>query len=284
MEVKKAIIPAAGLGTRFLPLTKVFPKEFLPLVDRPMIEYTVRELKQADISQIIFVLSEHKKVFLDYFKKNCKIEKIIRKHKGKSWAAIHKEFEGLSFSSCLQTIPKGDGDAVLKARALIKKDNFAVIFPDDFFDSKIPAMAQLKKIFQTSQKPVIGLKKMSKDKISAYGAVAVEKIANKLYKIKAIVEKPAFDKTPSDLAITGRYILTPEIFPYLVKTKPDKKNEIILANALNDMIADGKQIYGYELEGEWLECGTKASWIKSNIHFLLKDPEYRTMIKEIIKK
>lgn len=289
LEIKKTIIPAAGLGTRFLPLSKVLPKELLPLTDVPMVDFAVREIRDSEINKIIFVLSENKKIILDYFKQNKKLENILEKnnHKKQYLKVIkekEKEFENLSFTFSFQHLPKGDGDAVLKAKNYIKKEGFAVLFPDDIFESKDPPLNQLKKIFQTSQKPIVGLRKVPKDKVSSYGVVSVEKIANKLYKIKGIREKPAPEQVSSDLVIVGRYMLTPEIFGYLKKTKENKRGEIILAEALNLMINDGKMIYGYEISGEWLECGKKIDWLKSNLYLCLKHPEFGPILREWLRK
>ncbi len=287
MEIKKAIIPAAGLGTRFLPLTKVIPKVLLPLVGKPMISYAVREAKDSEIEKIIFVLSQNQNI-LDYFRRNQKLENILKQRSQKEilekLKKAEKEFEGISFSAVFQQMPKGDGEAILKARRQIGKDDFAVLFPDDVFESKVPAIWQLKKIFKTSQKPVIGLKRIPKEKIPHYGIVEVEKIANKIYKIKNIIEKPELAQAPSELAIAGRYVFTPDIFGYLLKTKPNKKKEIILAEALKLMIKNGKIIYGYELEGEWLECGRPEEWLRTNLYLCLRDPEYGPMLREFLKK
>ena len=287
MEIKKAIIPAAGLGTRFLPLTKVIPKVLLPLVGKPMISYAVREAKDSEIEKIIFVLSQNQNI-LDYFRRNQKLENILKQRSQKEilekLKKAEKEFEGISFSAVFQQMPKGDGEAILKARRQIGKDDFAVLFPDDVFESKVPAIWQLKKIFKTSQKPVIGLKRIPKEKIPHYGIVEVEKIANKIYKIKNIIEKPELAQAPSELAIAGRYVFTPDIFGYLLKTKPNKKKEIILAEALKLMIKNGKIIYGYELEGEWLECGRPEEWLKTNLYLCLRDPVYGPMLREFLKK
>lgn len=288
-QITKAIIPVAGLGTRFLPLTKALPKELLPLTDEPLINFAVREAKYSEIDKIIFILSENKKIIYDYFKRNQKLENILKKDNQKkkhleNLKKIEKEFEKLVFSSSFQKVPKGDGDAVLRAKNQIKNEGFAVLFPDDVFESKVTALSQLKKIFQTSQRPIIGLKKVSKEKISSYGSVAVEKIANRLYKIKKIKEKAPSDEVLSDLVIAGRYILTPEIFNYLKRTQPDKKGEIILADALNLIIKDGKIVYGYEIDGEWLECGNIIDWMKSNLYLCLKHPQYGAILKEFLKR
>ncbi|MCD6270594.1 UTP--glucose-1-phosphate uridylyltransferase [bacterium] len=287
-EIKKAIIPAAGLGTRFLPITKIIPKELLPLVDQPTIRYPVKEAALAEISNIIFVLSDGKKKIIEYFKRDKKLESILKERGQKALleASVRasEEFKDISFSSVLQPLPKGDGDAILRAKRQIGKEAFAVLFADDVFESKIPAIAQLKNIFQTSQKPIIGLKRVAKEKISSYGVVSFEKIANRLYKIKEIVEKPKAEEAPSDLAACGRYVLTPDVFDFLAKAEPNQKGEIILAQALRDMLKKGRLIYGYEIDGQWLECGNKIEWLKSNLYFSLKHPEFGPAIQEWFKK
>lgn len=286
-EVKKAVIPAAGLGTRFLPLTKVWCKELLPLADRPMIEYVVRDAKDSEAEQIIFVLSESKKCILEYFKRKPKLESLLESRNQKEvlekLLRQESEFEKISFSSVLQQSPKGDGDAILKVKSQVGKDPFGVLFADDVFVTKEPVLAQLKNIFATSQKLVVGLKKIPRERLSSYGVVQVEKIANRLYKIKDIVEKPSIDKAPSDLAICGRYLLTPEIFTYLDKVTPTAKGEVILADALKMMLEDGKIIYGYDIEGEWLECGKTIDWLKSNVQVCMQHPEFGPKMKEWIK-
>ncbi len=287
MEIKKAIIPAAGLGTRFLPLTKNQPKEMLPLVDSPLISYVVKEAKESGIDQINLILSDEKKVIMDYFKKKSKCENFLKKRNQKDRLDIIQReqdyFSKITFSQSIQSIPKGDGDAVLRAKKNIGKSPFAVLFPDDIFFGKQPALKELIKVFSTSQKPVIGLKRVTKDKLSSYGVAKVEKIAHKIYKIKGIVEKPEKGKEPSDLAFCGRYVFTVEIFNYLSKTKPNKKGEVIIAEALNQMLKDGKTIYGVEIEEKWLECGKTIDWIKSNLFLTAQHPEYGPIIKEYLK-
>lgn len=286
-EIKKAIILAAGLGTRFLPLTKVLSKELLPLVDQPLISYAVKETKDSGISNIIFVLSDKNKIILDFFKKNLKLEKTLKKRDKKEilkeLERINTEFTEISFSYSLQPEPRGDGDALLRAKRRTREPT-AVLFPDDIVEAKTPAILQLAKIFRTSEKPVVGLKKVSREKLPSYGVVEVEKIAHGLYKIKDIVEKPSLEEAPSELAIVGRYILNATVFDYLRKTRPNENGEIILAEALKKMLKDGKIVYGYELEGEWLECGNKTGWLKSNFYLCLKHPEYGPILREFLKK
>lgn len=287
-EIKKAIIPLAGLGTRFLPLSKVLPKELWPLVDKPMIQYIIEEAKASDIRQIIFVLNPETKDILDYFKKSPKIEKILKERKKDHLLVELKNLEeicqDISFSYVIQRKPLGDGHAVLQAKNLIGEEPFFVLYPDDIVESKAPCLLQLIQVFKTSQKSVIALSRLPKERLPSYGVVAGEKITNRLYKIKKIIEKPAIEEAPSDLAIVGKEILTPEVFSYLQKAKPQKRGEIGLTEVLAEMINDGKIIYGYEIEGKWLECGDKIGWLKSHLYLSLKHPQFGEKLKKYLKE
>jgi len=289
MEIKKAIIPLAGLSTRFLPLSKVVAKELWPLVDLPVIQYTLNEAREAGIKQIIFVLSPERKKVLDYIKPSPKIERILKERKKENILTeiknLEEPFKNISFSYVLQKESLGDGHAILQAAKLVGSEPVANLYSDDVIEAKEPAILQLLKVFKTCQKPIIALSRVPKEKIPYYGVAGVEKIANRLYKIKKIVEKPSLEEAPSDLAIVGRYILTPEVFDYLKKAKPTKKGEIYLAEVLNNhMLRDGKLIYGYELEGKWLECGDKLRWLKSNLYLSLKHPKYGPELKKYLKE
>ena len=287
LEIKKVVIPVAGLGTRFLPLSKAVPKEFLPLVDKPIIQYIVQEVKDSGITEIVFVISSKEKMIFNYFKKDPKTEKVLMKMKReqllKELKNFEKVFEGISFSFVVQKSPNGDGHAILQAVKNANKKPVAVSFGDDVFDAEEPALLQLINIFKTCGSPVIALKSLPREKLPAYGVVSVEKIANNLFKIKKIVEKPDPQNIPSNLAIVGKYILTPEVFDYLKKAVPSQKGEIILAEAFDRMLSDGKIIYGYELKGNWLECGDKLKWLKSFFYLSLKDPRYKEELKQYLK-
>ena len=289
MDIKKAIIPAAGLGTRFLPLSKIVSKELLPLVDIPLIQYIVKEAKESGIEEIIFVLNQNNKKIVDYFKPSPKIEKIVREKKREDLLEdirqLNEITENLAINFVIQKNPLGDGHAILQAAKLAGSEPVACMFIDDIIESNKPAIAQLIKIFRTSQKPVIGLFQKSETEISHYGVVGVEKIAHKIFKIKKIIEKPEPGEAPSNLAISGRYIITPEVFEYLKKAKPGKNKEIILAEVFNNqMLKDGKLIYGYEIEGKWLECGDKLRWLKSNLYLSLKNEKYGAELKKYLKE
>lgn len=286
-EIKKAIIPIAGLGTRFLPLSKVVPKELWPLVDKPMIQYVIEEARVSGINQIIFVLNPETKDILDYFKKSPRIEKILKERKKDHLLAELKNLEeicrDISFSYVIQRKPLGDGHAILQAKNLIGEEPFFVLYPDDIVESKIPCLLQLIQIFKTSQKPVMALSRLPKERLPSYGVVAGEKITTRLYKIKKIIEKPSIEEAPSDLVIVGKRILTPEVFSYLQKAKPQKRGEIGLTETLAEMIKDGKIIYGYEIEGKWLECGDKIGWLCSHLYLSLKHPQFGEKLKKYLK-
>ena len=286
--VKKAIIPIAGLGTRFLPLSKAVPKELLPLADKPIIQYLIEEARDSGIEEIIFVLNPNNKKMAEYLKPSLKLEKILKERKKTDILEEVKEledlFRGLTFSFVIQKEPLGDGHAILQAAKLVKDEPVACMFGDDIIDSDTPGIAQLEKVFRTCEKPIIGLYKPPKETLPSYGVIKNEKIANRLHKVKGIVEKPKADKLPSDLAIVGKYILTPEVFHYLKRVKPSGKGEIILAEAFNLMLKEGKLIYAYEFDGEWFECGDKAKWLKSNLHFSLNHPKYGPELRRFVKK
>jgi len=286
--IKKAVIPIAGLATRFLPLSKVVSKEFFPLIDKPTIHYIVEEAKASGIKEIVFVTRPKSKGISEYFEENPKLEKFLKIRKRdyllRELYEIRELAKNISFSFVSQKEPLGDGHAILQTKKIIKKEPFGVFFPDDVVDSKTPCLAQLINIFRTSQAPVIGLKRVSDEKIPSYGIVEVEKISSHLYKIKKIVEKPQKESAPSNLAIVGREILTPEVFSYLEKASLNPKKEIILSEVLGKMVDDGKVIYGYEFEGRWLECGNKLNWLKSNFYLCLKDPEFGESLKKFLNE
>ena len=287
-DIKKVILPIAGLGTRFLPLSNIVPKEIWPLVDKPVIQYLVKEVEDSGIKNIIFVVSKNKKIILDYFKISPVLKKILKqRNKTEALQSVEKLQEimaDMNFSSVEQNKPLGDGHAILQALIKIRKEPVGVLFGADLVESETPCIQQLINIYRTCQKPVLALYRVPKESLPSYGVVKVEKIAKRVYKIKQIIEKPAPGEEPSDMAIIGKYVLTPEVFDYLKTAKPNKKGEIVLAETLNAMIQAGKTIYGYEIEGKWLECGTKLNWLKSNIYLALKDSRFQEELKVFIKE
>ena len=269
----------AGLGTRFLPLSLVLSKEFVPLIDKPAIQYVIEEAKKSGVTEIVFVASPGQKDVLKFFGKHEYLKKLLTKRKKdkilKELQDFEKMFEGISFSVVVQKNPLGDGHAILQAISHSKNEPVGVLFNDDIIDSEIPALEQLINVFKTCDSPVVALKKMPREKISPYGNVAVEKITNGIYKIKKFIEKPKPEEIQSELVVVGKYVLTPEVFDYLKKAKPSEKGEVVLAEVFEKMLQDGKTIYGCELKGEWLECGDKLKWIKSFFYMALKDARYK---------
>jgi len=287
-EIKKAIFPIAGLATRFLPLSRIVNKEFLPLADKPSIHYLIEEAAEAGIKKIIFVVSPGKKEISDYFKKSPQLERILKERKKEDileeLEKIQELAKKVSFSFVIQKEPLGDAPAILAARKMINEEPVAIFFSDDIIDSKISCLSQLNQVFKTSQAPILALKKIAPERISSYGVVGAEKIAHRLYKIKKIVEKPPEGTAPSDLAVVGRYIITPEVFKYIQKISPIQGKETHLSQVLAKMIKDGKIIYGYEIEGEWLECGNKLSWLKSHLYLSLNHPRFGPKLKEYLRQ
>ncbi len=286
-EIKKAIIPVAGLGTRFLPLSLALSKEFFPLADKPVIQYIFEEVKKSGIKEIIFVVSPKQKLIMNYFKKAPELEKLLAKRKKEKLLAELKEFESMfedmHISYVTQKQPLGDGHALVQAHKLLGEEPVAVSFGDDVIHSEIPALQQLMNIYKTCNAPVIALKSLPREMVPAYGNVQVEKISSNLYKIKKIVEKPALADVASNQVIVGKYILTPQVFGYLKKAEPSEKGEIILGEVINNMLDDGNPIYGYELKGEWLECGDKLKWMKSFLYMSLKDPVFGKELQQYLR-
>ena len=281
-------MPIAGLGTRFLPLSKELPKEFWPLADLPVIQYIVEEAVDSGAEEIIFVISPEKKMIVDYFGESPKVNEILKERNRTSLIKelddFKKRFEGIKFSYVTQKNPLGDGHAILQAEKEVAGEPCGILFGDDVAYSKKPCLAQLADVYKTCQKPVIAIRRVPKEMIPSYGILEVEKIANRFYKIKKIIEKPSLEDAPSDFAIVGKYLITSQVFDYLKKGgRPSKGKEMILADAFERMISDGKTVYGYEFEGDWLECGNKANWLKSHLFLSLKHPEFGPLLKKYLK-
>ena len=285
--IKKAIIPIAGFGTRFLPLSKVLPKELFPLASKPILQYVAEEAAMSGIKEIIFVTKPGYCPSFEYFKRSKWLEEFLRK-KGKK--EILKEMESfdeffgrISFSRAFQKKALGDGHAVLSAKKFVKNGPFAVLFCDDVVESKKPCLSELEKVFNKYKRPVVALYTVPKEKSSSYGMVKVEKIGKMLYEIKGIKEKPSLKDSPSNLAIVGKYILTPDIFPYF-ENPVLAKGEIRISGALSQMIESGKKVFGLQIEGKWLECGDKQSYLESDVYLSLKHPVFGKKLKKSIGK
>lgn len=285
VKIKKAILPVAGFGTRFLPATKAQPKEMLPIVDKPVIQYLVEEVVAAGIEEIIFVTGRGKRAIEDHFDVSYELEKtLVEKNKQDLLKAVQGISSLAKFSYVRQSMPLGDGHAVLQATNIINREPVLVIFGDCLYDSQVPAAKQLIDVYEKYGESVIGLSQVEKSEVSKFGVVEGEKLEDRVYKINNFVEKPQPEKTASNLVAVGKYIITPEIFDILAQMKTGKSGEIRLADAFDLMLANNRPLYGKELEGEWLDTGDKFNFMKAAIHMGLKHPEIGEKLKQFIKE
>ena len=281
----KALIPAAGLGTRFLPMTKNSPKEMLPIVDKPAIQYVVEEAVNSGIDDIVIVTGRGKEVIENHFDVAYELEKVLEERGEKEKLKEVKRISELAeIYYVRQKMPLGLGHAIYVARKHIGDEYFAVMLGDDIIISEEPCIKQLMRIHEKYDASVIAIQKVEKSRVSKYGIIEYEKIDDRVYKIKDIVEKPSIEEAPSNMAVMGRYILHPSIFSFIEKTKPGKNNEIQLTDALKAMLNE-HEIYAYEFEGKRFDLGDKLDWLKINIEIALKRKEFdqlRKFIKEEI--
>ena len=272
--IKKAVFPVAGLGTRFLPATKANPKEMLPIVDKPLIQYAVEEAIQSGITELIFVTGRNKRSIEDHFDKNVELEaSLIASNKNLLLESIRSIIP--SHVKCIyirQSEPLGLGHAVLQAKTIINDEPFAVLLADDLTDADTPVLKQLILQHQKEQSSVIAIEDIPKEKTVQYGIVDVGDSKDNLYKINSIVEKPQPIDAPSTLGVIGRYVFNPEIFDCLEKIKPGKGGEIQLTDAIQ-MLLSQQAIFAYLFEGRRYDCGDKLGFIKANIEFSKKHPE-----------
>ena len=282
----KAIIPAAGLGTRFLPMTKNSPKEMLPIVDKPAIQYVVEEAVSSGINDIVIVTGRGKEVIENHFDIAYELEKILdERGETKKLDEIRKISKLADIYYIRQKMPLGLGHAIYVARKHIGRATFAVMLGDDIIISKKPCIKQLIEAHEKVDASVIAVQEVEKKRVSKYGVIEYEKVENNLYKIIDIVEKPNIEEAPSNMAVMGRYILTPKIFSYIKKLKPGKNNELQLTDALKEMLKN-HEIYAYKFEGERFDLGDKLDWIKINVELALKRKEFKELkkfLKNVLK-
>lgn len=289
VKIKKAIIPIAGSGSRFLPLSRVVPKELWPLVDKPVIQYIVEEAVNSGIREIIFINKPQNLLVNDYFGKQKESKKInfsrYKSHFQKGLENLKKISKSVSFSHVFQKNPLGAAHAVLQAEKLVGKEPCAVLWADDVVESKVPCLLQLINSFQKHGGPQIALSRVPKESFQFYGMVKGKKIAGRTYRIEDFVEKPrTAKKSPSDLAIVGKYIITPEVFDRLKRTSFTLKGDVTLSTTLVEMAKHGIPVYGYEFDGKWLECGNKAAYLKSNFYLALKSQKFKKELRSFLKK
>ncbi|MDD5552125.1 MAG: sugar phosphate nucleotidyltransferase [Candidatus Pacebacteria bacterium] len=280
--IDTAVIPIAGLGTRFLPLSKIIPKELFPLGVKPVVQYVVEEALEAGVKKIIFIISPKKRdifkrYILGYFKKDEELISILKERKKEEALYELKCIPRVKYEYVVQRKPKGDGDAILKVEKLVGKKPFLVLFGDDISLPCYPRKSkegiisegmanELVKTYSSVRSPVLCLYKMQKDRLSSYGVPKIKEVKDRMFQILDLIEKPKPKEAPSNFALVGKYVLTPDIFYFLKKTE-EQNGEIILANALKEMIRQDKKIFGFATKNKWIECGTKEKWIENFKYF-----------------
>jgi len=280
----KAVIPAAGHGTRFLPATKASPKEMLPLVDKPLIQYIVEEIVAAGIHNIIMITGRGKRAIEDHFDLSFELEEMLKESKKN---VLLKEIQLISELANIcyvrQRQLRGLGDAVLCAQHLVGNEPFAVMLGDEVMDADVPAIRQLMDLYERLQAPIIGVQEVEPDEVSHYGIIALKPVGEGLFQITDLIEKPAPAEAPSRLAVIGRYILTPEVFAALEKTPPGKNQEIQLTDALR-VLAKQAPMYACVIKGKRYDAGDKLGFLKATVEFGLKHPEFGPRFARYLKE
>lgn len=280
----KAVIPAAGMGTRFLPMTKNSPKEMLPIIDKPAIQYVVEEAARSGIEDMVIVTGRGKEIIENHFDIAYELEHVLgSRNDREKLAEIRHIAEIADVFYVRQKIPLGLGHAIYMARKHVGDEPFAVLLGDDIIVSEEPCLKQLMRVHQRYGASVIAVQEVAREDVSKYGIVAFEEVDDHLFRIKDVVEKPEADEAPSRLAVMGRYIFSPEIFDCIARTKPGKNNEIQLADALN-LLLEKEEVYGYAFTGTRYDLGDKFDWLRINIEMALQRDEFREKMRELLKK
>jgi len=285
MTIRKAIIPVAGMGTRFLPAAKAQPKEMLSVVDKPVIQYIVEEAVASGIEEIIFVTAIGKRAIEDHFDRNFELEyRLEQKKKFEALKEITKIGKLAKFAFVRQNKPLGDGHAILSALPFVDKNEaVAVLFGDDIIDGKKPALQQLIDVYNKYGDPVVALQQVPKKDVSSYGVIGGVGVGKNTWQINKFVEKPSLKEAPSDLIVIGRYVITPEIMNRLPKQAAGKDGEIRLADAFTSHLKNGKVLYGCQFSGTRYDCGNKLGFVKAQIELGLKHKEIGKDLKSFLK-
>ena len=283
MKVKKAIIPAAGLGTRFLPATKAQPKEMLPIVDKPTIQYIIEEAVASGIEEILIITGRNKKCIEDHFDKSVELEMELEKSgKSELLELVRDISDMVDIHYIRQKEPRGLGHAIHCAKTFVGNEPFAVLLGDDVVDSEVPCLKQLIDCYSEYKTTILGVQTVPESETNKYGIVDGIHIEDRVYKVKDLVEKPSVDEAPSNVAILGRYIITPQIFDILENTEPGKGGEIQLTDALKTLISQ-EAMYAYNFEGRRYDVGDKLGFLQSTIEFALKKEELRDRFLDYLK-
>ncbi len=285
--IRKAVFPAAGLGTRFLPATKASPKEMLPIVDKPLIQYGVEEAISCGLKEIVIITGKHKRSIEDHFDYAFELEDKLRKSGKKKLIEEINRLNKIKIGYIRQGYALGLGHAIYCARPFVNDEPFAVILSDDVIDTQETLLKEMVALYKKLRSPILALEKVPVSEVHRYGVIAGTKEEDGVYRITGLVEKPDTESAPSDLAIIGRYILTPDIFDILAKSKPGKGGEIQLTDAIGKLLKK-RAVYGYLFKGKRYDAGDKFGYLKATVDFALKNPElaeqFKSHIIEVAKK
>ena len=284
-KIKKVIFPVAGLGTRFLPATKVNPKEMLPIVDKPLIQHAAEEAINSGINQLIFIIGRTKNAIIDHFDSAPELENELILKKKNALLKIVKKIvpKNVNCFFVRQNTPSGLGHAIHCAKNIIQDDPFAVVLADDLIKSKVPCLKQMIDMYYQKQSSIISVEAINRKDSDKYGIIEPKKKVGNLYNIKSIVEKPSPKNAKSNIAVVGRFILTPAIFSKIEKSKPGTGNEIQLTDAISDLMKD-EDVYGYQFEGKRFDCGSKIGYLKASVEYALEHSEVKKDFKAYLKK
>jgi UTP--glucose-1-phosphate uridylyltransferase len=284
MKIRKAVLPAAGFGTRFLPATKVVPKELLPIVDKPTIQYIMEEVVAAGIEEVVLITGREKGSIEDHFDTSVELENHLKKKNRKDLLKMVQDIsEMVTLVSVRQKEPLGLGHAILCAKKVVGNEPFAVLLGDDLIDARIPCIKQMIDVYDEMGGAVIAIQKVLKSETHLYGIIRGKKVRERIYSVEEMIEKPKQGTAPSNLAIIGRYILPPEIFDGLENVQPDGKGEIQLTNGLREL---GKEmpVFGYEFIGDRYDAGDKWGYLEANIALGRRHPEIGPKLKRYLRR
>lgn len=273
MEVRKAVVPAGGLGTRLLPATRTVPKELLPVVDRPMIHYVVEEATASGIRQMVLVLSREKTALMDYFDRLPELERLLEeKGDRRLLEAVRRTAEMVECVFVRQPVPLGLGHAVYTARHAVGDEPFAVLLPDDILLSEVPGLEQVLRVWRRYGGVALGVERVPWEEVSRYGVIRAEEVEPRVFRVQGLVEKPPPHSAPSNLAVVGRYVLPPEVFEVLPQVPPGAKGEVQLTDAL-ERLREWVPAYAVELEGIRYDVGTPLGLLKASVAVALRHPD-----------
>ena len=273
-KIRTAVIPAAGLGTRFLPATKAQPKEMLPIVDKPCIQYIIEEAIDSGIEDILIITGRNKRAIEDHFDRAVELELTLKAQGKYDLLGLVQELSRVTIHYVRQKEPKGLGHAVLCAKHFVGDEPFAVLLGDDIMDAEVPVLKQLMDVYEDCEGSVLGVQEVPKDRVSSYGVVKPVAVKERLWRADDLVEKPSVEEAPSRLAVLGRYIISPEIFGILEKTEPGRGGEIQLTDALKKL-SEREPVHAYDFEGRRYDVGDKQGYLEATVDFALKRPDLR---------